>query len=121
MDVTLEQFSYANMIMLHERFAGKGQLLKVQNHEMRMLEYHLIQDVLGQRLDHIEARYPADWWQACKARWFPRWALRRWPVLERVVRLEAVALYPKIALPKEEHVLRFEASRRNVSKDDAES
>ncbi len=26
--------------------------------------------------------YPADWWQAFKARWFPRWALRLWPVIE---------------------------------------
>lgn len=26
------------------------------------------------------ASWPADWWQAVKARWFPQWALRRWPV-----------------------------------------
>jgi hypothetical protein len=25
-------------------------------------------------------RYPADWWEAVKDRWFPRWAKRRWPV-----------------------------------------
>lgn len=23
---------------------------------------------------------PADWWQHFKQRWFPAWALRRWPV-----------------------------------------
>lgn len=32
------------------------------------------------------AIYPADWWQAFKARWFPGWALSRWPVKwEKVV------------------------------------
>lgn len=24
--------------------------------------------------------YPADWWEALKERWFPKWMLRRWPV-----------------------------------------
>jgi hypothetical protein len=28
----------------------------------------------------VNLRWPADWWQALKARWFPRWWLARWPV-----------------------------------------
>jgi len=34
-------------------------------------------------LDHkidIEESYPADWWQAFKDRWFPKWLLRKYPV-----------------------------------------
>jgi hypothetical protein len=27
-----------------------------------------------------EISYPSDWWQHLKQRWFPMWALRRWPV-----------------------------------------
>ena len=27
-----------------------------------------------------KCEWPADWWQHFKKRWFPRWALRRWPV-----------------------------------------
>jgi hypothetical protein len=33
-------------------------------------------------------RYPADWWQAVKEKWAPRWFLRRWPVRWAVARLE---------------------------------
>lgn len=29
---------------------------------------------------NIERRYPADWWQAFRERWFPAFWLRRWPV-----------------------------------------
>jgi len=33
----------------------------------------------------IHKRWPADWWQAVRERWFPRWWLRRHPVrYERV-------------------------------------
>lgn len=28
---------------------------------------------------------PADWWQAFKERWFPDWALERWPVRNRTI------------------------------------
>ena len=36
----------------------------------------------------LEVRYPRNWWQHLKHRWFPHWALRRWPVQETVVRRE---------------------------------
>ena len=55
------------------------------------------QDILGREIERIECRYPADWWQAFKARWFPAWALRRWPVKETVKELVARELYPKMA------------------------
>ncbi len=45
-----------------------------------------------------EVRYPADWWQAFKDRWFPAWAKERWPV--RYVRYDLMALYPEIKLPQ---------------------
>jgi hypothetical protein len=35
--------------------------------------------------------YPADWWQAVKERFAPRWFLRRWPVerIEHTLKVEA--------------------------------
>ncbi|MBN1605857.1 MAG: hypothetical protein JW940_04455 [Polyangiaceae bacterium] len=36
--------------------------------------------------------FPADWWQALKERWAPKWLLRRWPVRRRV--FDALAFYP---------------------------
>ena len=54
-------------------------------------------------------KYPADWWQALKARWFPKWALRRWPV-DYIV-YDVRVIYPdyRVAVPGNEwrwHVAR---------------
>lgn len=59
--------------------------------------------VLGRTLERQQVSFPSDWWQSFKARWFPRWAKRRWPVKFDTVMLEAKALYPEanIAVPKE--------------------
>lgn len=35
---------------------------------------------LGLGQEKREVEWPADWWQHFKARWFPAWAKRRWPV-----------------------------------------
>jgi hypothetical protein len=42
--------------------------------------------VFAQRLDEQTVEYPADWWQAFKERFFPGWAIRRWPV-HRIVKI----------------------------------
>lgn len=34
---------------------------------------------LGAAEETVEFRVPSDWWQHLKERWFPGWALRRWP------------------------------------------
>jgi len=49
------------------------------------------------------ARYPKDWVQAVKARWAPEWFKRRYPVQEHVIDLKV--LYPKVALPRQGHVV----------------
>ncbi len=36
--------------------------------------------VWGEYMGRETIRYPADWWQELKERWFPAWARRRWPV-----------------------------------------
>jgi hypothetical protein len=48
--------------------------------------------IFYENLERIE--YPCDWWQALKGRWFPGWALERWPV--RYKRYEINAYYPTI-------------------------
>lgn len=58
--------------------------------------------VLGRTLERQQVSFPSDWWQSFKARWFPRWAKRRWPVRFETIIIEAKALYPEanIAVPK---------------------
>jgi len=41
-----------------------------------------------------EIKYPLDWWQAFKERWFGKLLLKRWPVLYKVVILDVRVLYP---------------------------
>ena len=66
----------------------------------------VVQAVYGHDLEVIECRYPADWWQAFKERWFPAWAKERWSVLYRHYRLTAKELYPKVSAPRQEyHIL----------------
>lgn len=40
--------------------------------------------------------YPADWWQAFKARWFRRWMLKRWPAKYERRTFERWGTYPEI-------------------------
>jgi hypothetical protein len=44
--------------------------------------------VPAQKKTHT-VRYPADWWQAVKDRWYPAWALSRWPVVYRQITVDA--------------------------------
>ncbi len=73
-----------------------------------------LQRIASEPLDAITATYPDGAWQAVKetkafrGRWNPlRTYVDRHPVRLRYLRLEAQALYPKISLPHESHVIRF--------------
>ena len=76
--------------------------------------FRIKQEVAGRIADEVEARYPADWWQAVKGRWLPGWAGRRWPIKETVVKLTARELYPKVALPEYKHVISLTRTEHNT-------
>jgi hypothetical protein len=73
---------------------------------------HALQDVLVQR--ECVASYPKDWWQALKARFAPKWALRRWPVRENVI--DMTVLYPRIQLPRERHTAKMDVRYWNADR-----
>ena len=52
------------------------------------------QDIFGKQLERVDIKYPADWWQAVKDRWFPGWAKERWPVMFTRHHVDVKALYP---------------------------
>lgn len=56
------------------------------------------QAVATQPLRCEVVEFPRDWWQAFRQRWFPRWALVRWPVRLCRVELRADAVYPEIPI-----------------------
>ena len=54
--------------------------------------------IASRELERIDVEYPSDWWQAVKARFFPAWALRRWPAKTTRHSLVASAIYPDLEL-----------------------
>jgi len=61
--------------------------------------------VLGEHIETQAARYPKDWKEAVKERFFPEWALKRWPVRYTVKVFDVRVVYPMIALPREQHYI----------------
>ena len=62
-------------------------------------------EVLGEHIETPAARYPKDWKEAVKARFFPKWALMRWPVRYTVKVFDARVVYPMITLPRKQHYI----------------
>lgn len=58
-----------------------------------------------QDLGTCEVKYPANWWEAFKERWFPNFLLDYFPVKYTTVTIGAEAFYDRIAIPKE--MIRF--------------
>lgn len=61
-----------------------------------------------QELDRQRIKHPKDWWQYFKERWFPKLALKIWPVEYETFDWVLNAMYPfkKLAFPKEHYILR---------------
>lgn len=64
--------------------------------------------IWSRKIADQDVRYPATWWDAFKARWFPRWAQRRWPVVERVVSFTAHHDYPGLRVHNHEPTIRID-------------
>jgi hypothetical protein len=63
--------------------------------------------VWGENLQSETIQAPRDWWEHFKERWFPAWALRRWPVQYTGKTLTARALYPLLSFPEERSAIHF--------------
>lgn len=58
--------------------------------------------IYGKEGQRIEVKWPATWWQHVKERFFPKWALRRWPVTYSARVIEAAALAPALPVAVED-------------------
>jgi len=90
----LEQVSVGTFLSKLETFNIRGKV-ELESH-LDMIRNGMCMELVGffTRKDweahtSTEAKgsvhYPADWWQAFKARWFPLWMQRRFPVREKEV------------------------------------
>jgi len=55
----------------------------------------------------VSFKYPADWWQAFKERWFHGWLLRRFPVVYTHKEFQVKATYPDLKVQNQEPVMRL--------------
>lgn len=115
--VELETMKFEAVSYVSEKlcdFAGR-RTMRLTEHEAFYLDQvclHIRQEILGRQLEYVDVRYPADWWQAFKDRWYPEWAKKRWPVRETVTFLIARELYPSMAMPDRNPVLNLERLTR---------
>ncbi len=65
----------------------------------------LIAHLPAETLEEISVEYPADWWQAIKARFAPKWFLRYYPINNKRTVLKAQAVCPYLNLPRERNFI----------------
>ena len=84
------------------------------------LVYNLRIGIAAQHLDKAVVKYPLNWREAAKQvlyhwcsyaggghwPWFGEdFGPKRWPVQENVITIDVKALYPKIAIPDQQHTV----------------
>jgi hypothetical protein len=55
----------------------------------------------------VTFKYPADWWQAFKERWFSKWLLERYPVNYTHKEFRVKATYPDLVVQSHSPVMRL--------------
>lgn len=88
-----------------------GGQIRVELHDswlVNSIAVRVVQGLLAERIDEISETYPADWWQALKERWFPHWALKRWPVQNKTVCLTSYAVHFQLSMPHEPYFVHLE-------------
>jgi len=58
----------------------------------------IINSVTSQSIEKVEIKYPKDWIQAFKERWFPKFLLNRYPIIYTKKTIDIRALYPRVIL-----------------------
>lgn len=109
--VMLERMRYSwKMEISHHLIMNLNevQLTEYVERTLRNAIYKLDVDIFGQKLDRIMWKMPANWKEAIKERFFPKWLLKIYPVKYTEFKIDPVVLYPQIQIPNEKHYFRYE-------------
>jgi len=73
------------------------------------LRFNLETYIYGKEHPKKEIVYPADWWEALKERFAPKWFLKKYPVRSTVITCSLKEIYPDIepVLPQKNPVIKF--------------
>jgi len=72
--------------------------LMVENAADRM-GFTISTTIYGEKVESRHVTYPTTWLDAFKLRWFPKWALERWPANQTTFGFDARILYPRFETP----------------------
>lgn len=80
-----------------------------------LIERHIVAEISGYVYAQdagkkVEFKYPSNWKEALKERWFPKWILSKYPIVYTVKTFEVKATYPDLNIKMQEPVLRLVSS-----------
>lgn len=118
--IDLERMTFAAQQTIGAELAHDFTLpsrVEVQEQRYRGLAISVRQEVYSQHLERAMVRYPETWRDAVKDRlyawlraghwpWGADLAEKRWPVRWYQATIDVKALYPKVGLPHERHILK---------------
>ena len=96
--IELQKLKYAIIASVPEAIITDVRLIDHFDFISNEVVAQVIGIIWSQQLEEI--KYPRDWWQAIKDRWFPNWLKERYPVIYTIV--DVKAKYPKYKLMPEE-------------------
>ena len=95
--IELERYLFGAALQLKEDFDINAELSVQQTGLLdQWLVVTMKASIFGEQVLYEEVRYPKDWWQAFKDRWFPLWAKKRWPPKFTLRTFDARFVYPSI-------------------------
>lgn len=74
------------------------QVREYMDNTFNVMVYELDGVIAGRVNQEVEVKYPKNWWQAVKERFFPKVLIKRYPVEYQVYKLTATECYPEIQL-----------------------
>jgi len=66
----------------------------------RDMVFQLTRRIPKESIDHLYVKYPENWKEAIKERWFPKWLLKKFPVKYTELNYNVEAFYDKVAVPE---------------------
>lgn len=99
-----EELEVSDTVRLEAKQLGldmtQAKNIKAYNIVMDRVIIRFMNTIMVQKVEDIEYKYPKDWIQAFKERWFPEFILNRWPVIYTVKGHTVDIHYPEIAVPE---------------------
>lgn len=118
-EVELERFKLIVIQRLEEKHVQFGEPPEVRisldaaGFMADEIAVQLVQKVWGREIQRRKCKWPADWWQAFKERWYPDWAIDRWPIRYEEYVITARELAPLMRIPHEyKGVIAIEKTRQ---------